>query len=314
MTNVLEKNQINDFLAELGKKFEVIDARNDILPPKQYFFHPQEKIFFFNKNGQKISTPRIRKDFIIFGLSLPDLEAVVQLDGIMRKPQEDFFYFQRRNKTAIIGLTEEPICLPPVCALPGGDMILEKINENQYRVLVLTDKGRRILKGSRLIKNIKKPEIKRYREKPGFMPALKKMLLDPEYLADIVAWSWKNDSKIWDELGNFCIGCGNCTYVCPLCYCFSIEDRSRYRCRQWDACTLPDFAKVSTGRDFHKTLKERYYNWFFHKFVRAYKEYGKSQCVACGRCKKYCPAKIDIEKVLLDIKEKYEEYLSAAKS
>ncbi|MDO8601474.1 MAG: hypothetical protein Q7R46_02195, partial [bacterium] len=93
MVQVLEKKQINDFLAELGKKFEVIDVRNNILPPKQYFFPPKEEIFSFDKKSGRVSTPKIKKDFVIFGLSLPDLEAIVQLDEIMRKPQLDFFYF-----------------------------------------------------------------------------------------------------------------------------------------------------------------------------------------------------------------------------
>ncbi|MFH0803825.1 MAG: 4Fe-4S dicluster domain-containing protein, partial [Candidatus Tagabacteria bacterium] len=138
---------------------------------------------------------------------------------------------------------------------------------------------------------------------------------------------WKNDSAIWEELAGLCLGCGICAYVCPLCYCFSIEDSvgldgNKYtRCRQWDACTLPRFSQISgalpdgrQGFNFHKTIKERYYNWFFHKFVRAYKEYGKAQCVACGRCQKYCPAKIDIEKVLIEIVKKYEQSLSPSKS
>jgi len=70
------------------------------------------------------------------------------------------------------------------------------------------------------------------------------------------------------------------------------------RCRNWDACTLPGFATIAGGHNFRQTVKDRYYNWYHHKFVRAYKEFGRAQCVACGRCQKYCPAGIDIEQVL----------------
>jgi ferredoxin len=141
---------------------------------------------------------------------------------------------------------------------------------------------------------------------------MRQLLLDPELLANAVEWSWKNSPKIWEDLAERCLGCGICTYVCPLCHCFSIEDRVGLddkcsRCRKWDACTLPGFAKIAGGHSFRPTIKERYYNWFYHKFVRAYKEYGKSQCVGCGRCKKYCPAQIDIQEVLKTILEDYKK-------
>ncbi|MBU2109907.1 4Fe-4S dicluster domain-containing protein, partial [Patescibacteria group bacterium] len=62
---------------------------------------------------------------------------------------------------------------------------------------------------------------------------------------------------------------------------------------------------IAGGHSFRPNLKERYYNWFYHKFVRAYREYGKSQCVGCGACKHNCPAKIDIQEVLSVILRDY---------
>jgi predicted aldo/keto reductase-like oxidoreductase len=70
---------------------------------------------------------------------------------------------------------------------------------------------------------------------------------------------------------------------------------------------LPRFAKIAGGHNFHPTVKERYYNWFYHKFVRAYREYGKAQCVACGNCKKNCPAGIKIGEVLKEIVGDYKK-------
>jgi len=303
MALVVDEKQIKDWLVQLKEKFVVIDTRKAILPAKQYFLPPRQDIFNFDKENGHLTSSDYRKKLLVFGLNLIDLEAMTQLDEIMKKPQPDFFYWQKRDKATLVGLTNESVKVAP-----GGDIILEKINPRQYQVLVLTDKGAKISK-NKFFKDIAKPQIKKYLIKPNHG---RKMLLDSELLADAVDWSVNH--KIWDELAEKCLGCGICAYICPLCHCFSIKDRVSLngnecvRCRQWDACTLPGFAKIAGGHNFHPSIKERYYNWFYHKFVRAYKEYGKSQCVACGRCKKYCPAGIDIMEVLSEIVEDYKKF------
>jgi len=310
MVLVIEKKQIKNWLGELKKKFTVIDVKESILPPKQYFFPPKEEIFNFNCKSRKLDSPLYQEKLLLFGLDLSDLEAMTQLDEIMKKPNADFFYWQRREDSVLVGLSDVSVGVAP-----GGDIVLEKINAKQYQVLVLTDKGRK-LADNKFFEQISKPQIKKYSaEENPHKEKFKKMLLDPEVLAEAVAWS--KNHKIWDELNKKCLGCGICTYVCPLCHCFSIKDRVGLdesectRCRQWDACTLPRFAKIAGGHNFHPSIKERYYNWFYHKFVRAYKEYGKAQCVACGRCVEYCPAGIKIGQVLGEITKDYEKSIQA---
>lgn len=275
-----------------------------ILPPKQYFFPPDELLFTYSDKGLK--TPAISgKKLLIFGLSIRDLEAVTQLDEIMSTPHPDYYYWRRRSKSLLIGITDEAVQVPP-----GGDIILERRGEDLYRAITLTEAGKAVVKS----KLFKKREMFYYKGEPNLlMEGLKKLLLDPELLSEAVRWSWSEDHSVWEELGKRCIGCGVCTYVCPICHCFSMENSvsldasSCARCRQWDACTLPGFARIAGGYDHHPSQKRRYYNWFYHKFVRGYIEYGKSQCVACGRCQAYCPAGIDIEKELLRIVNDYQE-------
>ncbi len=334
MMLVIEKQKIGGLLQYLAKStvviipvrrtsqeaiesvFEKFEPRKTIdfnyLPTlcsiKDFFLPAKENIFVFNKPRRKVGVPTEamgRKPFILFGLNSRDLEALTQLDEIMTKPNADFFYFQKRKMATIIGLINEPIKTPP-----GGDLILLKVNNEQYEAIPLTDKGRALAK-RKFFKNESALITSAGAKSEEIMPHLKQLLLDPEFLADVIKWSWRQDLAIWDELATRCLGCGICTYVCPLCYCFFIEDKvdldgkTCTRCRQWDACTLPRFAQISGGHNFHQTIRERYYNWFFHKFVRAYNEYGKSQCVACGRCQKYCPAKIDIEKYILKMVDAY---------
>ncbi len=305
---VIKEQKLAEFLEKLKGKFEVFDVRDDALPFKKYFFPPIEEIFKSVKG--KISTAKPAKKFILFGLPLPALEALAYLDEIMRKPKEDFFYLQNRKQAIVIGLIDEEID-----SMPGGDIIFQKMGD-KYKVWFENAKAKKLIAENKIffspssITDITGNDSRK--RIPDWSASMRELLLDSELLANAVEWSWKNSPKIWEDLAQRCLSCGICTYVCPLCHCFSIEDRVGLddkcsRCRKWDACTLPGFSKIAGGHSFRPTIKEQYYNWFYHKFVRAYKEYGKSQCVGCGRCKKYCLAQIDIQEVLKVILEDYKK-------
>ncbi|MDO8555364.1 MAG: 4Fe-4S dicluster domain-containing protein [bacterium] len=337
---VIEQEKIRELVEKLSESFSVFaptkrkdgecsfekfeknceldfDYTATILPAKKFFFPEKEEILIYNAKNKKISSPPRLKKFILFGLNERDLEALSQLDEIMKKPLEDFYYLQNRKSATVIGVLNEDGTKNSASHFSAADLLLKKTSGNTYEAVALTSKGKDITK-DKLFKEI---DVSLKNSRPSLednnetMPRLRELLLDPELLNNAVKWSWENQKELWENLGKKCLGCGICTYVCPLCYCFSMEEKreldgalcSRVRC--WAACTLPEFNRISGGYNFHKTLKERYYNWYHHKFVRAYVEYGKSQCVACGRCQKYCPAKIDIEKVLLEITENYKKVL-----
>ncbi|OGY26121.1 MAG: hypothetical protein A2Z24_01875 [Candidatus Woykebacteria bacterium RBG_16_44_10] len=276
--------------------------KTTLLPPKIFFLPPEEELFKVT-NG-RVQEGRVEKPFIIFGLNRKDLEAIVYLDQIMGKKPADTFYLNRRKSSILIGVFEEEVGVPP-----GGDLILEMVSGNDYRAIALTEKGR-IIANSEFFKEGKVDGKVAPTETPS---KLDQMLLDSELIAQAIKWSRENYRQVWERLGKVCIGCGICTYVCPLCYCTSTEDKTSFdqsvcsRCRKWDACTLPGFAQIAGGHNFRPTQAARYFNWFYHKFVRAYKEFGQAQCVACGRCQKYCPAGIDIEKVLEEIIDAFQK-------
>jgi sulfhydrogenase subunit beta (sulfur reductase) len=285
---------IFDKVEEPGKV--LLGYHTTLLPPKIYFLPAEEELF--KVTNSQVQETEIKKPFIVFGLSLKDLAAVVQLDQIMGKKPADAFYLNRRKLSTLVGISENEVGVPP-----GGDLILEKVSDSTYRAIVLTAKGRKIAS----LGFFKEKEIIGKAKQQESRTKLDEMILDSELVAKAVEWSRENYSPIWERLGKVCLGCGICTYVCPLCYCTSTEDKTSFdrsvctRCRKWDACTLPGFAKISGGHNFRPDQKSRYFNWFYHKFVRAYKEFGQVQCVACHRCQKYCPAGINIEKVLEEI-------------
>ncbi len=280
----------------------ILGCETTLLPPKIYFLPPEEELFKVDVG--RVQETRFEKQFIVFGLSIKDLTAIIQLDQVMSKEPADAFYQQRRAVSTLVAVSDKEVGVPP-----GGDLILEKISQEGYLVTTPTEKGRKIA----ALEFFKERDLQGRSTPPKPLSKLDQMLADSELVSKAVEWSRENYPQIWERLGKLCLGCGICTYVCPLCYCTSTEDKTSFdgsvcsRCRFWDACTLPGFAKISGGYNFRPNQKSRYFNWFYHKFVRAYKETGQAQCVACRRCTKYCPAGINIEKVLEEIIVKFQE-------
>ena len=107
----------------------------------------------------------------------------------------------------------------------------------------------------------------------------------------------------WDDVAERCLGCANCTLVCPTCFCTTVEDTTDLsgevatRTRTWDSCFAPDFAYIYGG-SVRPELRERYRQWHTHKLASWIEQFGTSGCVGCGRCITWCPVGIDITEEL----------------
>jgi sulfhydrogenase subunit beta (sulfur reductase) len=103
----------------------------------------------------------------------------------------------------------------------------------------------------------------------------------------------------WDEVADRCLSCGNCTQVCPTCFCSSVEDTSDLtgdtaeRTRVWDTCFSVDYSHIHGG-SIRPSTKARYRQWMTHKLGTWIDQFGTSGCVGCGRCITWCPVAIDI--------------------
>ncbi len=103
----------------------------------------------------------------------------------------------------------------------------------------------------------------------------------------------------WDKVAERCLTCGNCTMVCPTCFCTTVVDHSDLagsvagRTREWDSCFTLDFSHIHGG-SVRKTTASRYRQWMTHKLAHWYDQFGTSGCVGCGRCITWCPVGIDI--------------------
>ena len=112
----------------------------------------------------------------------------------------------------------------------------------------------------------------------------------------------------WDDVAARCLSCGNCTMVCPTCFCTTVEDvtaldtASTERQRKWDSCFTMDFSYIHGG-SVRGSGKSRYRQWMTHKLASWHDQFGSSGCVGCGRCITWCPVGIDITEEVRAIRQ-----------
>jgi sulfhydrogenase subunit beta (sulfur reductase) len=112
----------------------------------------------------------------------------------------------------------------------------------------------------------------------------------------------------WDEVAARCLGCTNCTMVCPTCFCTNVEDRisldgtEAERVRVWDSCHSMEFSHLHGG-SVRSSIKARYRQWLTHKLASWIDQFGTSGCVGCGRCITWCPVGIDLTEEVAAIRK-----------
>ena len=103
----------------------------------------------------------------------------------------------------------------------------------------------------------------------------------------------------WDEVADRCLSCGNCTLVCPTCFCTTVEDvtdlagQEAEHVRQWDSCFSLEHSYIPGG-SVRATTRARYRQWMTHQLATWIDQFGTSGFIGCGRCITWCPVAIDI--------------------
>jgi ferredoxin len=134
--------------------------------------------------------------------------------------------------------------------------------------------------------------------------------MDASGLRDLFARNLEHPR--WDDVAERCLTCGNCTLVCPTCFCSTVEEVSDLegthaeRWREWDSCFTVDHSHIHGGA-VRQSGHSRYRQWMTHKLGTWHDQFGTSGCVGCGRCITWCPVAIDITEEVAAIRSTEED-------
>jgi sulfhydrogenase subunit beta (sulfur reductase) len=271
---------------------------------KRFLFPARERLATLARSGSRLSESvedsGEEPPMAFVGLRSCDLHAIEVQDRVLGR---DPSYARRRHDAFIVAVDcAEPgatcFCAGmgtgPRCT-SGFDLALTEL-ERGFLVAVGSPRGAEVLDavGSRPAEETEVLEADRIARE-----ATARMGRAPD-LAGVQPLLYRNrQHPEWEAVAERCLACGNCTSVCPTCFCHDVVDTpdlldvSSERSREWASCFSLEFSHVAGGQ-VRSTRAARYRQWLSHKFASWIDQYGTSGCVGCGRCITWCPVGIDV--------------------
>lgn len=278
---------------------------------KQFLHPPRRRLWSGDRDGT-VQPDEEPPRYAFLGVRGCDLAAIATLDKVLGRGQfPDNSFVRRRRQAFIVAVNcTEPggLCFcssmgTGPAAGPGYDLALtERLDGLEdgavtYLVDVGTPEGADVLaavphraaEGDEIASA--RAEVEEASHRMG------RAMPDADLRGLLMG---SRESPQWEEVASRCLTCGNCTMVCPTCYCTSTEDVSDLtgqhaeRWQNWASCYEFDFTYVHGGGSVRQSGASRYRHWITHKLGTWHDQFDMSGCVGCGRCIAWCPTGIDI--------------------
>ncbi|MBN1584402.1 MAG: 4Fe-4S dicluster domain-containing protein [Anaerolineae bacterium] len=283
---------------------------------KTFFFPQRQALVAYRLSAEKVElqepAPVVDPEGparIVFGARPCDAAAFPILDQVFAWDDVIDAYFQPREKTIIISIACHKPCETCFCVSLGGspagiegsDLLLTPM-DHVYHVQIITEQGGELIRAFESF--FDESDQRHNRERASLEDVWRDQVIKTVDVSDLEQ-VLDFDNPVWETLVQQCVDCGICTFMCPTCHCFDIQDEGDpdggERVRLWDSCAFYDYTKAHAGQP-RPTHHRRYRQRIMHKFQYYPKNFGKILCVGCGRCIKYCPVSIDLTQVLEMVK------------
>jgi ferredoxin len=270
---------------------------------KEFIFPKHEELYGYRITGNRIDLIEAEQpagEQVVIAARPCDAASLPILDHVFNWDYKDELYNLRRQLTTIVTLAcaaHDDACFCTSVGLGpaaerGSDAMLLELDDGEYEVRCLTEKGKALFDG----------KLQASERRANFA-------VGPEKRFDAQqARAFLNehfDSPFWPAQTLACLGCGACAYTCPTCHCFDFVDEGNIergvRARNWDSCQFAMFTLHASGHNPRPDQPARQRQRMDHKF-RVYPEkFGEILCTGCGNCARNCPVGMGVLRVLGDI-------------
>ena len=291
---------------------------NPYYPPKRYVLPHIERLLQIHAAGGNWQLEPVYDDHkrALFGLRSCDVAGIWHLDRFyLGREFRDPYYARRRRNLFLVNL----VCTDPerdisdecfcVCADTGPaardhfDLQLMDLGDGELLAVAGTAAGEALF-GEPLFR----PATAAHVEKRHTILAdvRKRFKTTTSWFSATVRYVSQGTipDATWEAIGNRCLECGGCTYVCPACTCFTVSDRpvgpgEVERVRIWDACALGGFTRMAGGHNPRRAVHDRRNRRFFRKLAHYFIQRELSvACMGCGRCAAVCHGDVGMPSVV----------------
>ena len=308
-----------DVVSDANREQVQIHVPNPFYPVKRFVFPHMErtmKIFTEGKAELRFEPTVSAPKRALFGVRSCDIKGIYHLDRFyLGRDFKDTYHEQKRANLFLVNVvcTDAALDIGKQCfcmctdsgpaARENFDLQLMDLGEDEFMAVAGTAAGEALFSAPF------------YKKCTAAHVARRSLVLDEarKQLKDATTWfsgavryvsAGRVSDKTWAEIGNRCVECGGCTFVCPACTCFTVTDRQVgpnefERLRVWDACASSGFTRMAGGHNPRTLVHDRRNRRFFRKLHHYFIQRELSvACVGCGRCAEVCHGDIGMPSVV----------------